>query len=218
MRIKKAVFCLLLLSGCKSTSYFISSNQVSKEKVILVLRNQVKISGEININFEAGFNTMGEQKPFIQFIPEGKSVVEDINLNDIVGYSMGADFFALKKIDVSLNETYRLLFVKRLTAEKSKIQLYELYESGIGNYSGETHYSYYLSFPSYDLLQTMNTKSASLIPYFERKMSILVSDCPVLAEKIMSKETGYFLPLVSFNAKKVPEVLLKIIDEYNQCK
>jgi hypothetical protein len=217
MCIKKLFFCLLLLAGCKSPSYFISSNQVSKEKVILVLRNHVKISGEININFEADFNTKGEQKPFIEFIPEGKSAIENINLNDIVGYSRGADFFALKKIDVNLNETYRLLFVKRLTVEDSKIQLYELYESGIGNYSGETHYSYYLSFPSYDLLQTMNTKSASLIPYFERKMSILVSDCPALAEKIMAKETGYFLPLVSFNTKKIPEVLLKIIDEYNHC-
>jgi hypothetical protein len=192
MLIKKTFFCLLLLSGCKSPSYFISSNQVSKEKVILVLRNQVKISGEININFETEFNTKGEQRPFIQFIPDGKSAMENINVNDIVGYSMGANFFALKKIDLNLNETYRLLFVKRLTVEDSKIQLYELYESGIGNYSGETHYSYYLSFPSYEPLQTMNTKSDSLFPYFDRKMSNLVSDCPALAQKKLVKGNGLF--------------------------
>jgi hypothetical protein len=186
--------------------------------VILVLRNQVKISGEININFENAFNNMGEQKPFIQFIPEGKSAIENINVNDIVGYSRGPDFFALKKIDLNLNETYRLLFVKRLTVEDSKIQLYELYESGRGNYSGETHYSYYLSFPSYEPLQTMNTRSNSLVPNFDQKMSSLLSDCPALAEKIELKEAGYFLPQVSFNAKILPEVLLKIINEYNHCK
>lgn len=215
---KKILFCLILLSACKPTSYFISANQVSKKKVILVLKNQVKIPGEISLSFETDFNAQVPSKRFISFIPEGTSEMENIDLDVIVGYSIGADFFALKQIDINLDKTYRVLFVKRLTSEDSKIQLYELYESGLGNYSGETRYSYYLSFPTFEPLQTMNTRSSSLFPQFSEKMSDFVSDCPALARKIILKENGYSLPQMSFNAKKQPEVLLRIIKEYNQCQ
>ena len=52
-----------------------------------------------------------------------------------------------------------------------------------------------------------------LMPSFEQKMSLLVADCPGLAQKILAKDNGYFIPLGSFNIKKHPDVLLRIIDE-----
>ena len=117
-----------------------------------------------------------------------------------------------------MNNIIRLLFVRRLTPEKSKIQLYELYESGNGNPTGETRYTYYLSLPGYSPLTTINAQSSDVVPYFDEKVSKMVADCPALANKIRNREKGYFLPAVTFDAKRPGEVLLKIIKEYDQCQ
>jgi hypothetical protein len=211
-------YAFFLLSGCKPTAYFLSPNEVQKEKVVLFLRSQEKITGEINISFENSFNSPMENNAFIKFLPEGKSTEEIVYLSEITGYSRGNDFYALKKVDLFMNNTSYLLFVKRLTGETSRIQLYELYESGIGNATNEVKYSYYLSLPSFDdPLETVNTRSSAIIPAFDQKMSEIVSDCPTLAKKIKSKDNGYFIPFATFNIKKHPDVLLKIINEYNGC-
>jgi hypothetical protein len=55
------------------------------------------------------------------------------------------------------------------------------------------------------------------MPSFDRKMSEIVSDCPLLAQKILAKDNGYFIPFTTFNIKKDPEVLMRIIQEYNHC-
>lgn len=215
---RSLLFCLILLSGCRSTSYFATPNDLRKQKVILYMKDGQRLPGELSISFENYYSANINYNPVVIFTPEGKNETETIKLNDIAGYSVGAYFYALKKVDLYMNNTFRLLFVKRLTGENSKIQLYELYESGRGNYSGESQYSYYLSLPSYDPLQTMNTRGIGLLPSFDQKMSEIVSDCPALAEKIRLKEKGYFIPQVTFAIKKHPEVLLKIINEYNNCK
>jgi hypothetical protein len=189
-----------------------------KEKAVLYLRNQTKLSGDITVFFETTFNTQMEINPYIFFLPEGKTTEEKINLSEITGYSIDSDYYALKEVDLLANNVVHLLFVKRLTTENSKLQLYELYESGRGNATNEVKYSYYLSLPAFDALKTINTRSIHIVPDFDQKMSEIVSDCPSLAKKIRSKESGYFIPFATFNRKKHPEVLLKIIDEYNKCE
>lgn len=182
------------------------------------MRDGSKMPGLLTVTFET-FNSANIDYPdVVEFVPEGKDSTEKIKLNAIAGYAMGNDFYALKKLDMYMNNINRLLFVKRLSPENSKIQLYELYESGRGNYSAEVKYSYYLSLPSSGPLEAINTRSSAIIPSFELKMSNIVSDCPSLAEKIRLKQEGYFLPMVTFNIKKHPEVLLKIINEYNACR
>jgi hypothetical protein len=141
-----------------------------------------------------------------------------IDINKISGYWFDSTYYALKKVDIHMNGIYRLLFLKRLTGENSRIQLYELYESGRGNDSGEPDHSYYLSYPSCGPLDAINTRSSLIIPSFEQKMSLLVEDCPGLAQKILAKNNGYFIPVASFNIKKHPDVLLRIINEYNKCQ
>lgn len=214
---KRLALVFLLFSGCKPTELFLSPNEVTKEKVVLYFRDHSTRKGEINISLENYSSQRAEFKPFVGFTPEGKTTEEKISLYDIEGYTMGPDFYALKKLDLYLDNTLYLLFVKRLTAEDSKIQLYELYETGRGNYTGDIKYSYYLSPPSADPLETFNTRSSFLVPHFDQKMSRLVVDCPELAEKIMSRQHGYFLPMGSFKLKTHPEVLMRIINEYNQC-
>ena len=216
---KRLLFCLFLFSGCASTVHFSTPNDIYKEKVVLWLTDKSKIAGQITVSLEKNISLYSVTYPsFIEFIPEGASETKHINLNDIIGYSLGADFYALKQVETNLDGILHLLFVKRLTGEDSKLQLYELYESGRANPTGEAGYSYYLSLPSFVPLQTINTRSSSLVPYFDVKMSKIVADCPQLADKIQMKEPGYFLSMTLFNVKKQPEVLLRIINEYNNCK
>jgi hypothetical protein len=214
---KPIFICLIFLTGCKSPSAFLTPNEVHKEKVVLLLRDQSKVTGEINI-FHENYNSVHvTYDEFIQFTPEGKDSSENISLYNIAGYWYGSNYYALKRLDVQMTNVYRLLFAKRLTGENSKIQLYELYESGRGNYTGETQYSYFLSLPSYGPLEAVNTRSSTIIPFFDHKMSLIVSDCPTLARKILARDNGYFIPMASFNIKKHPDVLLRIINEYNNC-
>ncbi len=215
---RSLLLCLILFTGCKPGIYFLTANQLRKQKVILFLRDGSKVPGLLTVTFETFNSANITYSDAVEFIPEGKDSMEKIKLNAIDGYAMGNDFYALKKLDIYMNSINRLLFVKRLSPENSKIQLYELYESGRGNYSGEVKYSYYLTLPSSGPLETINTRSSVIMPSFELKMSNIVADCPSLAEKIRLKQEGYFLPMVTFNIKKHPEVLLKIINEYNACR
>lgn len=215
---KPIVFILILLPACKPAAFFVSPNEVHKEKVILYLRNQEKISGEINIELENNSSQHVVFKPLIQILPEGKTVWQNFNMTEVAAYSMGSDFYPAKNLDVGLNGSPFLMFVKRLTAENSKIQLYELYESGRGSPTGEPKYSYFLSFPGYAPYETMNARSSQLMPNFEMKMSNLVDDCPPLAKKIRNKQKDYSLSMATFNARKTPEVLMRIINEYDSCR
>lgn len=209
---------LILLSACKPGAYINSPNEVHKEKVVLYLRNEEKITGEINIDLESNSYQHMAFSPLIEILPEGKTAWRKLNMIDIAAYSLGSDYYPAKNLDVDLNGTHFLLFVKRLTAANSKIQLYELYESGRGTYTGEPKYSYFLSFPGYAAYQAMNVRSADLIPGFDLKMSTMVEDCPALAKKIRSKQNDYYLNMATFNRKKTPEVLLRIINEYDSCR
>jgi len=215
---KYLLIALILVSGCKSTSYFNTSNDVARQKSILYLRNKDTIAGEISVIMETSLHANVTYPSAIEFTPEGKSIKQNIPLDDVVGYRIGTVFYALKKVDIHMNGINRLLFLKQLTPDHSKIQLYELFESGNGNDTGEREYSYYLSLQGLGPIETINTRSSKIMPLFEEKMSKIVADCPALAEKIRLKEKGYFIPFVTFSIKKHPEVLLRIINEYNNCR
>jgi len=211
------LIALLFVSGCKSTSYFSTPNDTNKQKAVLYLKNKDTIPGEISVILETGTHANVSYPASIDFIREGTGDKQNIPLDNIIGYRIGPTFYALKKVDIHMNGINRLLFLKQLTPDHSKIQLYELHESGRGNDTGESEYSYYLSLKGATPLETINTRSSRIIPLFEAKMSEIVSDCPVLADKIRSRQKGYFIPFVSFDIKKHPQVLLRIINEYNNC-
>lgn len=212
-------FCFLFfLAACSPQSYFKSPNNVSKKKVTLYLRNEQPVTGILTIPFEENFNRPPTNVQTLKFIPEGKAGEENIDIHDITGYSLDKNYYALKNLYLLSTNSNHWLFVKRLTGEDSRIQLYELYETGRGNHTGESVYTYFISLPTYGPYETLNTHSVKLIPDFNQKMSELVSDCPSLAEKIRDRQNGYFIPLVSFNTFKHKEVMMKIVNEYNSCK
>ena len=214
---KQLYIIAIFLYGCKSPSEFLTANEVHQEKVDLVLRDHTKRTGEINILHDNSNSFHVTYNNYIQFTPEGKISPESININDISGYWYKSTYYALKKLDINMNGIYRLLFVKRLTDENSRMQLYELYNSEMSNSGSDVEYTYFLSYPSCGPLDAINTRSSILIPAFDQKMSLLVADCPALAEKILARDNGYFIPFTSFNIKKHPDVLLRIINEYNKC-
>jgi hypothetical protein len=216
----KPFFCslVILLSGCTAQSYFKSPNDVRKQKVVLYLRNKPGLAGSLTVPFEENFNKPAIQPLPLKFTPEGDTREDNIDLKDVIGYSLGKDYYALKNLFLFTDNAEHLLFAKRMTGEDSRIQLYELYESGKGNATAEPQYSYFISLPTFSQNETLNTHSINLIPDFDQKMSELVSDCPSLAQKIKNKQTGYFIPLSSFKTFKHKEVMTKIINEYNNCK
>jgi hypothetical protein len=208
---------IIFLSACKTSSFFITPNEVKKEKVVLVFRDQTKKTGNITVLHESYNSIHVYYNDNILFSPEGKDSTGSISLNDVAGYWYNSDYYALKYLDIQINNSYRLLFAKRLTTDSSKIQLYELYESGEGNETGQARYSYFVSLPGYGEQEATNVKSSKFVPFFEQKMSMIVSDCPALAKKIQTKTIGYFIPMGTFNGRTHPDVMMKIIDEYNHC-
>jgi hypothetical protein len=217
---KPLLLTLLLIYGCKTSSYFNTPNDAVKRHATLYLTNKDTVPGTLTVTLEDnGHLSSGARYPsFVNFTPEGKDTAQRISLSQIVGYRMSTTFYALKVVDIRMNGVQRLLFLQQLTPDSSKIQLYELHESGQANATGESLTSYYLSLPGFSRLEAINTHGIRIIPEFEEKMSAIVADCPTLAARIRSKEKGYYIPFVSFAAKKHPEVLLRIINEYNHCR
>ena len=217
---KPLLLTLLLIYGCKTSSYFNTPNDVVKRHATLYLTNKDTLPGTLTVTLEDyGHLSSGARYPsFVNFTPEGKDTMRRVALDEIVGYRLGTTFYTLKVVDIRMNGVQRLLFLQQLSPDSSKIQLYELHESGQANATGESLYSYYLSLPGFSRLEAINTHGSRIIPEFEEKMSAIVADCPALAAKIRKKEKGYYIPQVSFDARKHPDVLLKIITEYNHCR
>lgn len=110
------------------------------------------------------------------------------------------------------------MFLKRLTGDSAKLQLFELYRSKNNSSEQFDQYDYYISFSNENRFVSWSIRGSKFFPDFEDKMSKIVSDCPSLAEKIKQKQNGYTVKQVSVDAKK-NEVIKKIIEEYNnKCK
>jgi len=216
---KPLLLTLLLFAGCKSQSFFITANDARKQTATLYLLNKDTISGQLTVTLEDFYHSPngGAYPSYIEFTPAGKDSAQRIPLAQILGYRMGTTFYALKIVDIIPRGLQNLLFLKQLTPDTSRIQLYELHQSGQANATNESLYSYFLSLPGFGLRETFNTHGIRLLPQFDVKMSEIVADCPALAKKIRAKADGYFIPFTSFKAGKHPEVLLKIIAEYNNC-
>jgi hypothetical protein len=55
-------------------------------------------------------------------------------------------------------------------------------------------------------------------PHFNRKMAGVLKDCPTVSKKVADREDGYSYHHNSFLPQNKPEILLKIINDYNNCE
>ena len=206
----------LMLTSCKTASYFDTPDNIRNMEGTLFLKNGRSVDGKITINSVAFSSsavkvyTPGDKKP-MQF-----------RRDDVTGYQMRNDYFALQQIRGGISFGGQYSFMKRLTPADSRIQLFEQTEkvSSRGNnqvtgYRYETNF--YMQLPGEDGNGVWAVNSNKFVPNFDEKMSRMVADCPNLSKKIASKEEGYFYAQVSLFREKRADVLLNIIREYNEC-
>ena len=113
--------------------------------------------------------------------------------------------------------TERLLFVKRLSADSSRIHLFELYQSRGQTADGSDFMGYYISLPTQGRLETWLVGGNHLVPKFDEKMSKLVEDCATLSGKIKRKDNGYYVGPFTVTVAKA-KIMKRIVDEYNDCR
>lgn len=202
----------LLFQSCRSLSYFESPNNLRNIEGTLFLQNGKSYHGKMIIETENLFTspvrlyTDGDQKP-MQF-----------RLADVKGYRLGNDFFELKEIREGVNFGRQLYFMKRLTPPSSRIHLFELSKKEAVNKTMVRHRpEFYIQLPAENDNQVYATSGSHFVPHFEEKVSQLVKDCPTLARKVAEKQHGYFYAQVNLLREKKADVLLRIIEEYNEC-
>ena len=145
-------------------------------------------------------------------------------IHHIKGYELKDNFYELKELKGGLRLAREYSFMKRLTKEGSKIHLYEnirkIPHPGGKHTSSYTSYQteYFLQLPGDEADVVWNVNSSRFVPGFHEKMSSMVKDCPSLAAKISNKENGFHYAQVSFFKEKQMDVLLNIIEAYNNCK
>jgi hypothetical protein len=218
------VFIAFTVSSC-SSSRFVTANNMSNMYGYVHLKDSRVLEGEISVSLENSFGP----RDYIRFTPRQGRERQKIYIEDLEGFSLRNEFYAPKLVDEGFLSGDRMLFLKRLTREGSRIHLYELHKKRATNNSGynrnrygSTYYTddymHYISLPGQDRYKAWSITGKHLVPNFEDKMSDYVKDCPELADKIKRKEKGYFYAQVSLIGMKKIETMLNIIDEYNACK
>ena len=207
------VVLIIELSDCKPSAFFRTPNDVYKMEGAIHMKDGRIIHGKITILFE---NDIDLNKRIFQCAMSGDSVDTKINIDSVSYYSVGGQSYVAKNIDLYLRGVTHLLFVKRLNEENARMQLFELPQSYKSNDRGEEPSFFYISMSEFTPYDVIDINSAKLTPNFERNMSELVSDCPVLADKIRQKFPGYYFTYLSFQNKKL-EIIKRIAKEYNNC-
>lgn len=206
------VSAVLLMQSCRSLSYFESPNNLRNIAGTLHLQNGKSYNGKLIIETENAFSrpvrmyVAGERKP-MQF-----------RLADIKSYQMRNELYELKEIREGLSIGRRRYFMKRLTLASSRIHLFEFLKKEGGQKTMVRHEpEYYVQLPKDEENLVYAADGSAFVPHFEEKMSRFVQDCPKLAKKIAEKQPGYFYAQVSLLREKRADVLMRIIDEYNEC-
>ncbi|HMJ47517.1 MAG TPA: hypothetical protein VK498_09315 [Ferruginibacter sp.] len=219
MKYISIISCLMVLfTSCKSP-YFTSANSMRNISGTIYLKDGKELNGPISSALE---NYSGS-KGYIEYSGNTDNKASRVPVSEIKGISVRNNYYEPKLIDMGFGSRDQVLFVKKMTKDNSRINLYELYErqtntSSSNRRSYETEsYTYYITLPGQSE-EAWNIEGRHLTPNFENKMSELVKDCPLLAEKIRRKDKGYFYAQVSLVQEKRIETLMNIIDEYNKCR
>lgn len=214
------IVLLLFFTSCGSISSFESPNSLRNMTGTLFLTNGKSVDGKLVIQMGNLFSTD------VKIYADGDKKPMNFDLGDVEGYRIRNDYYALKEKKGGIGLGRRVSFMKRLTPENSRIHLFEALDRVTetnkvnGANQSRNHYEteYYLQLPNEEGSGVYPLGGSRFVPAFDEKMSRLVGDCPSLSQKIAVKENGYFYAQVSLFKEKRADVLLNIIEEYNQCK
>ena len=219
------VFSVIVLASCKAP-FFNTANNMRLINGTVYTKDGREIPGQVTVNLEQ-FRASRTQ---VTVLTRDSKQPQVFPITEVKGINIRSDYYEPKLIDMGgLGNNDEFRFVKRMTKEGSKIQMYELFQqvtrqannrfNGGGNSYQTPEYSYYIVTPAHTRqMPAWNIEGRRLSPNFEDKMSEIVKSCPSLAEKIKTKEKGYFYAQVSFNGTKRIETMLGIIDEFNKCQ
>jgi hypothetical protein len=206
------LLAITLLFSCRTLSYFESPNNLRNIEGTLYLRNGKTYKGKLIIETENAFSA-----PVRLFASEERKPMQ-FRLADVKSFQVGNNLYELKEMRDGINLGRRLYFMKRLTPEASRIHLFEFSKKEMVNKTSVRHEpEFYLQLPDEKDDMVYAASSNTFVPHFEEKVSSMVHDCPTLAKKIANKKPGYFYAQVSLVREKRADVLLRIIEEYNEC-
>jgi hypothetical protein len=219
MKLTLSILFLLVLTGCGTMTSFESPNSLRNIDGTLFLKNGKSIDGRLVV--QVG-NLLGSD---VKIFEEGDKKPMNFSVEEVEGYRIRNDYYFLRRKEGGLGLGRRLSFMRRLTPEDSRIHLYEDTEkvtetskaNGANNTRARYETEYYLQLPNESGHGVYPLGGSRFVPNFDEKMSRIVSDCPVLAQKISAKSDGYFYAQVSLFKEKRVNVLMNIIDEYNRC-
>ncbi len=213
----------LITQGCKTYSYFNSPNNLLNESCQVFLNDGTEVDGKLTIQFETGHDNNKLLKIITNTTTDKEILATDIKYykyNNALYFPKAINLEAYQipyKDKLFTPDVNNILFLKRLTNDSAKLQLFELYRSKNNSLEEFDQYDYYVSFSNENRFVSWSIRGIKFFPDFEDKMSKIVSDCPLLAEKIEQKQNGYALKQVSLDAKK-NEVIKRIVEEYNKCR
>lgn len=213
---------VVVLWGCKPYSYFSTGNDLLQQNCSVFLINGDTTGGLLTVQFESGYIP----QKFVS-LKTYAGQARKIPIDSISYFRYQSDYYVPKEINLEAytlpNKDYfydpsqrNLLFVRRLTAEGSRLHLFELVQKRTRTHDGKDHFSYFLSKASEHRYNAWSIGGSKFLPDFDEKMSAYLFDCPALSDKIRKKARGYSLGQVSFDAKKL-EIFKKIVNEYNEC-
>jgi hypothetical protein len=218
------IIAMLAFTSCKAPFYNTANNMRLINGTVYTTDGR-EIPGQVTLNLEQ----YRPSRLHVTVLPKDAKQPLVLKITEVKGINIRSDYYEPKLIDMGgFGNNNEFRFVKRMTKEGSKIQMYELYQqvtrqtnsryAGGGSSYQTPEYSYYIVTPAHTRqMPAWNIEGRRLSPNFEDKMSEIVKSCPALAEKIKKKEKGYFYALVSLNDTKKIETMLNIIDEYNRC-
>jgi hypothetical protein len=204
---------LLLTASCSSLTYFESPNSLRNIYGTLYLQNGKTVEGRLVVQTD---NLLGSP---VKVYTEGDKKPMQFSLSAIKGYTARNQTYELREIKEGLNFGRRLLFMRRLTPDNSRMHLFEYMEKHTVNKTATRYeHEYYMQLPGEQEGLVYSVHGSRFVPNFEEKMSGLVADCPSLSQKIKEKSHGYFYAQVTVFPEKRVEVLQRIVEEYNQCE
>lgn len=203
---------LFLCPSCRTLSYFESPNNLRNIDGMLYLQDGKSYEGKLVVETE---NLFG--RPVKLYHNEEKKPMQ-FSLSQIKAFSVRNELYELKEIREGIALGKRFYFMKRMTPENSRIHLFEfLKKETVNKTATRLEPEYYIQLPNEKEEVVYASNSTKFVPNFEEKVSRLVADCPILSQKIAEKRPGYFYAQVNLLKERRADILLKIINEYNQC-
>ena len=206
---------LVFITSCRSMAYFDTPNNLRNMQGTVYLSNGRSYDGKLRIQ------TNKYSANAVRLYTEGDKKPMRFGIEEVKAYELRNGYYELKEVRGGLRIGREFSFMKRLTRDNSRIHLFENTRkvTQSGRYGSSTYYEtdYFLQLPGDESNQVWPLSGSRFVPNFDEKMSKLVADCPALAAKIANKEQGYFYAQVSLFREKRREVLMNIIDDYNDC-